>query len=95
MQLVDRQTLAGDPASLGRITAEGLRTEVDGRRLDPSVIALRAYPIGREPGFATLAEGQAVLAGGLAFPPDAPEAYVGDTVVDVFLHYLVRPELAA
>jgi hypothetical protein len=87
VHLVDQQALRADPMGLGRIAAEGLRIEAEGRPLDATVIALRAHPIGTEPGFATLAEAQAALAEGPAFPPDAPETYVGDTVVDVLLDY--------
>lgn len=87
MHLVDHQALLADPLGLGRIAAEGLRIEAEGRPLDATVVALRGHPIGREPGFATLAEAEAALAAGPAFPPDAPETYVGDTVVDVLLRY--------
>jgi hypothetical protein len=87
MHLVDQQALRADPAGLGRIAAEGLHIEAGRRPLDAAVIEARAHPIGREPGFATLAEAKAALAGGPAFPPDATETYVGDAIVDVLLEY--------
>jgi hypothetical protein len=85
--LVDPAALHADPLGLGRIVAEGMGLETNGRPLQSKVMAMRAYPIGQEPGFATLAEAKAALSEGPPFPKDAPESYVGDTIVDVLLGY--------
>ncbi len=61
--------------------------DVSGKAVRPNVVRVRAYPIGGEPGFATLAEAKSALSEGPVFPTYAPETYAGDTVVDVLLDY--------
>lgn len=87
MHLVDEAALRADMAGLGKIAADGLRLETDGMALRPEVVRVRAYPLGREPGFATLDEAKSALSGGPPFPADAGETYVGDTTVDVLLTF--------
>jgi HupE / UreJ protein len=93
VHLVDAAALRRDPLGLGRIAADGLHLEAGGREAEPTLIAVRAYPIGKEPGFATLEEAKAALSAGPAFPEGAPETYVGDTVVDVLLKYDGLPSI--
>ena len=85
VHFVDAGVLATDPLGLGRIAADSLAIEAGGRPLQAKALNLRAYAIGREPGFATLAEAKSALGEGPPFPPNAPETYVGDTIVDVLL----------
>ena len=94
VHLVDAAALRRNPLGLGKIAADGLHLEADGREAEPILIAVRAYPIGKEPGFATLEEAKAALRAGPPFPEGAPETYVGDTVVDVLLKYDGLPSIA-
>ncbi|MEM7192418.1 MAG: HupE/UreJ family protein, partial [Pseudomonadota bacterium] len=87
MHLVDIAALKADPLGLGDITARTLRIDEDGQQLQPKVLAVRAYPIGDQPGFATLDEAKAALSEGPVFPENVRENYVGDTLVDVALAY--------
>ncbi|MFO1104389.1 MAG: HupE/UreJ family protein [Methylocystis sp.] len=88
VHFVDAASLRSDPLGLGQIAAEGLQLEVDGRVLEPIVVMLRVYPIGQEPDFATLEEARSALhQGHPIFPKDTPDAYVGDTIVDVLVRY--------
>ena len=91
VHLVDAGALRADPFGLGRIAADGLHLRTAGHNLEPTVGAVRACPIGREPGFATLEEAKTALRAGPPFPEAAPETYVGDTIVDVLLKYR-RPD---
>lgn len=90
VHFVDWSALNADPLGLGQVAAEGLLIETEGRRLHVAEVALRAYPIGLEPGFATLDEARAAFTAEPAFP-DERETYVGDTIVDVLLHVGAEP----
>lgn len=87
MHLVDIDALRAGSLGLGQIAARGLKLEADGQQLRPSVLAVRAYPIGDQPGFATLDEAKAAFSTGPVFPDNIPEIYVGDTLVDVLIDY--------
>lgn len=87
MHLVDEAALRADPLGLGRIAADSLRLETGSAVLRPAVERVRAHPLGREPGFATLDEARSALSDGSPFPADAEETYVGDTIVDVLLAF--------
>lgn len=84
MHLVDAAMLRSNPRGLGQLAADTIRIETENGPIDAQVTAVRAHPIGQEPGFATRAEAEATLAAGSVFPA-AAETYVGDTVVDVHL----------
>ncbi|MCR9087819.1 MAG: HupE/UreJ family protein [Rhodobacteraceae bacterium] len=85
MHLVDADALRSDAGGLGQLAADTIRIATESGLLEAQVIALRAYPIGQEPGFATRSEAEAALTPGPAFPTAARETYVGDTVVDIHL----------
>lgn len=87
MHLVDIETLLTDPNGLGQIAADSLRIETSSGLLAPSILAVRVYPVGFEPGFATRDEAAAALAEKDVFPARAKETYVGDAVVDVHVRY--------
>ncbi len=87
MHLVEMAALRADPLGLGKIAADGLRLETGGTLVRPEVVRVRAYPLGQEPGFATLDEAKSALSDGSPFPVDAQETYVGDTIVDVLLTF--------
>ena len=82
---VDVDAVRSDPEGLGRLLGEALAIEIDGRRSPVEVRDLRLYPLGTEPGFATLAEAESGFATGSPWPEGAVPGYVGDTVVDVQL----------
>jgi len=77
-----------DLNGLGALLEEGLDLLVPSGRLPGKVVSTRVYPLGSEPGFATLDEAVD------AFQSSAPSieetlqpVYVGDAVVDVQLRY--------
>jgi hypothetical protein len=79
--------LHSDPQGLGRLAAEGFQLRRDGKRLDATVERVRAYPVGTQPPFATLAEARAAFETKTVFPADVARTYVGDVVVDIILRY--------
>jgi hypothetical protein len=95
VHLVDIAALKAEPLGLGQIAADGLRLATGDTEIKPRVVRVKAYPIGQEPGFATLSEAQAALAGGLPFPDAASETYVGDTIIDVLLEYPTSGDIGA
>ena len=84
---IDPDDLRRKPTGLGRLAADGLLLTVDGERLDAVVEQVQAYPIGKQPTFATLQEAKAALVSAAIYPDGAEPAYVGDVVVDIILFY--------
>ena len=84
---LDAEALLREPDGLGRLAAEGHRFVFAGTRLSGTVEHVRAYPMGAQPGFATLAEAERAIAGNPVWPGTAGTNYVGDTVVDVVVRY--------
>lgn len=85
---VDFQQVLADPLGLGEIAALATHIGDLESELRGEVSAVRLYPVGQEPDFATLEEAQlaffsAVETQGFAQDP----LYVGDTVIDVLIHY--------
>ncbi len=87
MHLIDVDALKADSLGLGKRAADALKVESGDRKLQPKTLAVRVYPIGDQPGFATLDEAKAALSAGPVFPSNAGETYVGDALVDVLLDY--------
>ncbi len=87
MHLVDADALDRDPLTLAELVRNELVVQQAGVRLPGRSIALRIYPLGQEPGFATKAE---ALQAFETEPGDLRQAgpvYVGDAVVDVMLQF--------
>ena len=84
---IDPDELRRNPKGLGRLAADGLLLTVDGEPLDANVEQVQAYPIGKQPTFATLEEAKAAFAREAVYPDDAEPAYVGDVVVDIALFH--------
>ena len=84
---IDPDELRRNPKGLGHLAADGLLLTVDGKPLDANVERVQAYPIGRQPTFATLEEAKAAFASAAAYPNGAEPAYVGDVVADIILFY--------
>jgi hypothetical protein len=84
---IDPDELRRNPKGLGRLAADGLLLSVDGEPLDANVERAQAYPIGRQPTFATLKEAKAAFESGAIYPDGAEPAYVGDVVVDIIVFY--------
>ncbi|WP_146345483.1 HupE/UreJ family protein [Falsiphaeobacter marinintestinus] len=86
VHFVDLSQVASVPLGLGQIAEAGTRIEVDGARVKGYVKAVVLHHVGSEPGFATLAEAQDVIAKPTTLPKTTP-AYVGDVIVDVLIVY--------
>jgi len=84
---IDPDELRRNPKGLGRLAADGLLLAVDGEPLDAIVERAQAYPIGRQPTFATLEEAKAAFVNGAVYPDGVEPAYVGDVVVDIIVFY--------
>lgn len=84
---VDFESVRDDPLGLGQFLAGGLGVETDEGKLTALVEGLRLHPLGTEPGFATLAEAEAVFEAAPAWPEAGTLVYVGDAVVDVQLRF--------
>jgi hypothetical protein len=84
---IDPDELRRNPKGLGRLAADGLLLTVDKGPLDANVTRVQAYPIGKQPTFATLQEAKAAFESAAVYPDDAEPAYVGDVVVDIILFF--------
>lgn len=87
MHYVDPAQIDADPTGLGRLAEEGFAFEAGGRRLQGEVEAVRLYRVGKEPGFATLAEARSSFRSDFNMPKMPPPLFVGDAVVDVIIRY--------
>lgn len=91
---VDFQQVAAAPLGLGEIVARATHISSPESELHGEVSAVRLYPVGQEPDFATLGEAQQAFSSApqtQAFS-QAP-LYVGDTVIDVLIHYSLSAPL--
>ncbi|MGI9366720.1 MAG: HupE/UreJ family protein [Rhizobiaceae bacterium] len=91
MHYLAQDMLQENPEGLGKIAGAALSVEVDAGMLRPQVTGLRAYPIGYQPKFATRSEAISVFDTNETYPPGIGETYVGDTIVDVHLHFKTGP----
>lgn len=85
---VDFQQVLAAPLGLGEIAAQATHIGSLESELRGEVSAVRLYPVGQEPDFATLEEAQQAFSS-TAETRDFPQnlLYVGDTVIDVLIHY--------
>lgn len=87
MHLVDAAALRMNPEGLGLLAADALEIKVDGEALTAEVLSVQVHSIGREPGFATRAEAETVLASQQVIADSLNETYVGDAIVDIRLRF--------
>lgn len=92
---VDFSAMRRNSHSLGRFAASGHHIVVDGTRPEPTVEQVQIYRVGSEPDFATLGEAKAAFIGQSALPDPAAPLYVGDSVVDVILHFPINGSVDA
>jgi hypothetical protein len=86
LHYIDVEGVRRDPMGLGRLVADGHIVEVDGRRLEAEVEAVRVHPARAQPRFVEPAEVRAALDGPV-YAEGEPPLYVGDAVIDVALFY--------
>ena len=72
---------------LALLTRQGLDLSVDGENLNANVEHVRIYKNGTQPDFATLDDARKSFLGEASFDSFGQGVYVGDTTVDVLLHY--------
>lgn len=85
MHYVDEAALRKDASGLGLLAADGHKISTDKYSLKPTVIDVRVHTGDDQPPFSTLAEAQTALKGPQTVFQTAP--FVGDSVVDVQIHY--------
>ena len=85
MHYLDSDAVGADALPLGQLAADGHIISVKGRSLEPSVQAVRVHTGDLQPPFSTLEEAHRVFDQDQHFYSPAP--FVGDTVVDVKIHY--------
>ncbi|MFW2438158.1 MAG: HupE/UreJ family protein [Arenicellales bacterium] len=73
--------------ALALLARQGLDLSVEGENLDAKVEQVRIYKNGTQPDFATLDDARKSFLGELSFDTLEQGVYVGDTTVDVLLHY--------
>ena len=88
---LDAIRLHADPQGLAELVGAGHVLQINRQSLKARVAGLRLWAAGEQPPFASLEEAEAVFARPFVLPP--PETYVGDTVVDVELHYPTESEV--
>jgi len=84
---VDPEQLRTSPDGLAKLAQDSLSLTVEGEKLPLQVKAIRLYPNGMQPDFATLEEAQLAMEGIQSVSPFGKGVYVGDTMVDILLHY--------
>ena len=91
---VDFQQVTTAPLGLGEMAAQATHIASTDSELRGEVSAVRLYPVGEEPDFATLEEAQQAFASARPTqnPGQAP-LYVGDTVIDILIRYPVNGPL--
>lgn len=72
---------------LALLAAQGLNLSVEGQSISANVQGFRIYKNGTQPDFATLDEARKAFQGAPLFDSFEQGVYVGDTTVDVLLHY--------
>jgi hypothetical protein len=87
VHFVDPAQLRDDPIGLGTIAEEGLVVSSQGDRLRGQIETVRLHRVGKEPGFATLAEAKIALNEGAGQPAFSEQLYVGDAIVDIMVRY--------
>ena len=85
MHYLDSNSLLADALPLGQLAADGHIISVKGKPLQPLVQSVRVHTGDLQPPFSTLTEAHAVFKQEQRLHSPAP--FVGDTVVDVKLHY--------
>jgi hypothetical protein len=85
---VDFDQLRRNPLGLGMLLADGIRVETDAGAPNAETLDVRVYPLGTEPGFATLGEAIASFDAAPIWPAAGQLVYVGDAVADVHLRVL-------
>ena len=86
MHYIDFDALKAEPIGLGEMIERGHELVVEGVKVQGSVEAVRLHTVNNQPPFATLEEAKKAFTS----PPrksDNAEAFVGDTVTDVIIHY--------
>ena len=84
---LDMAAFQRDPNGLGKLATDGLRFVVSETPLRGEVEHVRAYPVGSQPPFATLAEAEAAIRDSAIWPAGSKRNYVGDTIVDIVVRY--------
>jgi len=84
---VDVNQLKQSPDDLAVLARNGLMLTIDGKRVSTVIKRIMVYQNGTQPDFATLEEAQKAFGGTQIFTPFEQGVYVGDTTVDVMLHY--------
>lgn len=84
---VDAEQLKKSGNGLALLASQGLNLAVEGQSIDANVEGLRIYKNGAQPDFATLDEAKNAFQDEPLFDSFEQGVYVGDTTVDVLLHY--------
>lgn len=84
---VDTAALASSLDGLTGLASDSLRLTIDGRDRELEVMAVKLYPNGQQPDFATLEEAQKAMRGELGVSAFEQGVYVGDTTADILLRY--------
>ncbi|WP_157954109.1 HupE/UreJ family protein [Microbulbifer sp. A4B17] len=90
---VDFQQLESAPYGLGNIAERAILLRSTEMKLAGDVKAVRLYRIGREPEFATLDEAQQAFLKQYLPEDSSQRLYVGDTLVDIHIHYPLQAPL--
>ena len=93
LHYLDTARLRADPQGLASLVRVGHVLQVNRQPLKAQIVGLRLWAAGNQPPFASLAEAEAAFAKPFTLPP--PETYIGDTVVDVELHYPAQTKAGA
>ena len=84
---VDVVQLKQSPDDLAALARDGLILTIGGKRVSTVVKRIMLYPNGTQPDYATLEDAQKAFGGTQSFTPFEKGVYVGDTTVDILLHY--------
>lgn len=92
MHYVDEATLLKDASGLGQLAADGHTFSTGTNPLTPNVVKVLVHTGDNQPPFSTLIEAQAALKGVQSHFQSAP--FVGDSVVDIQIHYPLQSPLS-
>ena len=84
---VDAEQLKKSTDGLALLAKQSLNVSVEGQSISANVEGFRIYKNGTQPDFATLDEAKKAFQGKPLFDSFEQGVYVGDTTVDVLLHY--------